>query len=149
VGEVSEDLFLSMSVQAVGLSVDQAEANKAALAKLQEAMLPGTRLISDTIKFIPGAVTAGEDGGVRFSVSAEGTALRSLDTAAIRSAVLGQEPKQASAMLQQRFSLARAPEIKLGPDWLPYVVPVNLPSLPWRIRVVVNWDEAARVATKP
>mgnify|MGYP000897896652 CR=1 FL=1 len=36
VGEVSDELFLSMSVQAVGLAVDQAEANAAALAVLAD-----------------------------------------------------------------------------------------------------------------
>jgi hypothetical protein len=149
VGEVSEDLFLSMSVQAVGLAVDQTEANKAALAKLQEAMPPGTRLISDTIRFIPGSVVAGEDGGVGFSVTGEGMLLRPVETNAIRSAVLGMDPERAAGVVQERFSLARPPTITLGPDWLPYVVPLNLPSLPWRIRVVVDWDEAARLAMKP
>lgn len=149
VGEVSEDLFLSMSVQAVGLAVDQSEANKAALAKLQEVMPPGTRLISDTIRFIPGAVAAGADGGVGFTVTAEGTVLRPVDTAAVRDAVLGMESEQAVEALQQHFSLARRPQVKLGPDWLPYVIPVNVPSLPWRIRVIVDWDGAARLAMKP
>lgn len=149
VGEISEDLFLSMSVQAVGLAVDQADANKAALSRLQEAMPPGTRLISDTIQFIPGGVSASADGGVNFSVTAEGTVLRSIDTAAIRDAVMGKDPEQATGILQQRFVLARPPEISLGPDWLPYVIPVDLPSLPWRIRVVVDWDEAAQLAMKP
>lgn len=148
VGEVSEDLFLSMSVQAVGLAVDQAEANKAALARLQEAMPPGTRLISDTIKFIPGSVVSGADGGVGFSVTAEGTVLRPVDTNAVRSAVLGMDPKQATGVLQQRFALAQPPEIALGPDWLPYVIPLDLPALPWRIRVDVDWDEAARLAMR-
>ncbi len=149
VGEVSEDLFLSMSVQAVGLAVDQADANKAALAKLQAAMPPGTRLISDTIRFIPGGVSASRDGGVNFSVTAEGTVLRSIDTAAVRDAVMGKSRAAAADVLQQRLVLARSPEISLGPDWLPYVIPVDLPALPWRIRVVVDWDEAARLAMKP
>jgi hypothetical protein len=149
VGEVSEDLFLSMSVQAVGLAVDQTEANKAALVELQEAMPPGTRLVSDTIRFIPGSVVAGADGGVGFSVTAEGTILRSVETNAMRNVVLGMDPEQATRELQQRFALAQPPEITLGPDWLPYVVPVNLPALPWRIRVIVDWDEAARLAMKP
>ena len=58
VGEVSPDLSLSMSAQAVGLAVDSGAGSEAALARLQEAMPPGTRLISDTIRFIPGSVDA-------------------------------------------------------------------------------------------
>jgi hypothetical protein len=73
VGEVSDELFLSMSVQAIGLAVDQAEANRAALAALQAAMPSGTRLISDTVHFIPGSVIAAEDGSISFTVTAAGT----------------------------------------------------------------------------
>lgn len=148
VGEVSEELFLSMSVQAVGLAVEQTEANKIALARLQEAMPPGTRMISDTIRFIPGAVVSQEDGSVSFTVTAEGELLRAVDGGAIRRAVLGLSEEEAEETLQQRFGLARAPEITRGPEWLPYIIPVNLPSLPWRIRVEVDWDEAARIAMR-
>ncbi len=60
--------------------------------------------------------------------------------------MLGLSAQEAAATLQERFALAQAPAIELGPDWLPYVVPVNLPALPWRIRVIVDWDEAAQLA---
>ncbi len=49
VGEVSQELFLSMSVQAVGLMVDQAGADQAALAELQAAMPSDTRLIAASV----------------------------------------------------------------------------------------------------
>lgn len=146
VGEVSDELFLSMSVQAVGLSIDEAGANEIALAALRETMPPGTRLISDTVRFTSGAAAAAEDGSINFSVTAEGELLRSIDASAARSAVLGLSAQEAAATLQERFALAQAPAIELGPDWLPYVVPVNLPALPWRIRVIVDWDEAAQLA---
>lgn len=148
VGEVSEELFLSMSVQAVGLAVEQTEANKAALAQLQQAMPPGTRMISDTVRFIPGAVVTQDDGSVSFTMTAEGELLRAVDSAAMRRAVLGLSEEAASDLLQERFALARPPEITRGPQWLPYIIPVNLPSLPWRIRIEVDWDEAARIAMR-
>lgn len=148
VGEVSDELFLSMSVQAVGLAVDQAEANAAALTALQAVMPPATRLISDTVRFALGPVAAEEDGSISFSVTAAGTLLRSPDTGSVRRLVLGMTPKAAGTALQEQFALADAPEIRLGPDWLPYVVPSNLPSLPWRIRVVIDWDGAAQLAMR-
>ena len=46
-------------------------------------------------------------------------------------------------------SWPRRPEITLGPDWLPYIIPINLPVLPWRIRVDVDWDGAAKLAMQP
>ena len=55
-------------------------------------------------------------------------------------------PEAAQQVLIERFQLARSPEIHLGPDWLPFVVPVDLPALPWRIRVNVDWDGAAELA---
>ena len=109
VGEVSDELFLSMSVQAVGLAVDQAEANAAALAALQAAMPPATRLISDTVRFTPGSVAAGDDGSVSFSVTAEGTLLKSPDTNAVRRVVLGMAPGEAVKALRERFALGRRP----------------------------------------
>ena len=78
----------------------------------------------------------------------EGTLLREIDADAVRSAVLGLPPEEAARVLTERFALARPPEIQLGPDWLPYVVPLKLPVLPWRIRVKVDWDAAAQLAMR-
>lgn len=148
VGDVSPDLYLNMSVQAVGLAVDTQAGNRVALARLQAAMPPGTRLISDTVRYIPGAVVMENPQAVRFSITAEGTLLRGVDTDSVRMAVLGLTPEKATAVLAERFPLARPPAVSLGPDWLPYVVPVNLPMLPWRIRVNVDWDAAAEIAMR-
>ena len=148
VGDVSPDLFLNMSVQAVGLAVDTQAGNQVALARLQAAMPPGTRLISDTVRYIPGAVVVENPQTVRFSITAEGTLLRGVDTDGVRTAVLGLTPEKATAVLAERFALAGPPRVALGPDWLPYIVPTNLPVLPWRIRVNVDWDGAAVLAMR-
>lgn len=148
VGEVSPELYLSMSVQAVGLAVDMASGNAAALAKLQTAMPPGTRLISDTVQYTPSAVVLEDARTLAFSVTAQGTLLRGVDAAAVRSSVAGLTIDEAEQALTARFALARSPEIRLGPDWLPYIVPVKLPTLPWRIRVIVDWDAGAQLAAR-
>ena len=69
-----------------------------------------------------------------------------LTSVPVRNAVLGMTPEEASQELTRRFSLAEPPEIQLGPDWLPYIVPTNLPLAPWRIRVNIDWDTAAQLA---
>jgi hypothetical protein len=148
VGEVSPELYLSMSVQAVGLTVDATAGNELALARLRQEMPPGSRLISETIKYIPGAVAVEDARTVSFTIIAEGILLRGVDTAAVRSAVLGLKPAPAAALLADRFALAQPPTIHLGPDWLPYVIPTDLPILPWRIRVVTDWDGGAAAARK-
>jgi len=148
VGEVAPELDLNMTVQAVGLSVDTRAAQLIGLSRLQDAMPPGTRLISDSIRFVPGAVSMPDDKMVKFELTAEGVLLRGIDREAVRSAAQGLSVAEASAALMDRFQLAQPPEIHLGPDWLPYFVPVNLPELPWRIRVIVNWDTAAQLAMK-
>ena len=55
----------------------------------------------------------------------EGTLLREIDTEAVRDAALGLSPEDVWRASAERFALARPPEIHLGPDWLPYVVPVD------------------------
>jgi Baseplate J-like protein len=146
VGDVSPDLFLSMSVQAEGLSVDARSGDQLVLSRLQATMPPGSRLISDTVHFIPGAIVVEDPRTVSFSMTAEGTLLHGLDTREVRSTVLGMLPEQAVAALAQRFALAESPQVHLGPDWLPLIVPTKMPILPWRIRVQVDWDAAAEIA---
>jgi hypothetical protein len=146
VGDASDDLYLSMSVQAEGLVVDARSGDQLVLARLQNTMPPGSRLISDTVRFIPGAIVVENPQTVSFSMTAEGTLLRSVESGAVRSTVLGRTPEEAVAALTQRFTLAEEPRIHLGPDWLPLIVPTNLPLLPWRIRVHVDWDAAAEIA---
>jgi len=149
VGEVSDDLFLNMSVQAVGLVVDTEAGQEVALQRLQDAMPPGTRLISDTLRYIPGGISVNDPKTVSFSLIADGTLLDAIDKRAVRNAILGVTPAEASRALMERFNLAEPPDIHLGPDWLPYIVPTNLPLVPWRIRVVVDWDAAAQLAQQP
>lgn len=148
VGEVSPELYLSMSVQAVGLVVDQAAANQVALLRMQAAMPPGSRLISESIRFIPGSVVLQDQQTVGFSVIAEGMMLRAVDTEAARDLVLGKLPEQAAAVLGEQLPLAQPAEIRLGPDWLPLIVPTRVPMLPWRVRVLVDWDVAAHLAMR-
>ncbi len=149
VGEVAAELTLNMTVQAVGLNVDMAAAQQIGLARLQDAMPPGTRLISDTVRFIPGAVSVPDERTVKFELTAQGILLRGIDRNAVRAAVAGLPVEDATAALMARFPLAQPPRIHLGPDWLPYIVPINLPELPWRIRVEVDWDAAAELARRP
>jgi hypothetical protein len=146
VGDVSPDLFLSMSVQAEGLAVDANAGDQLVLSRLQATMPPGSRLISDTVHFIPGAIVVEDPRTISFSMTAEGTLLEGLDTGEVRHSVLGMLPDQAVAALSQRFALAETPRVHLGPDWLPLVVPTKMPVLPWRIRVNVDWDAAAEIA---
>jgi hypothetical protein len=148
VGEVAEQLNLNMSVQAVGLLVDGRRGDELALVRLRQEMPPGSRLISDTIKFIPGAVVVEDARTVSFTIIAEGLLLRGVDVAAVRAAVLGLKPDQAAQTLADRFPFARPPKVHLGPDWLPYIVPTEVPLLPWRIRVVVDWDGGVEMARR-
>jgi hypothetical protein len=137
-----------MSVQAVGLVVDSQAGNEVALTRLQGMMPPGSRLISDTVRFIPGSVVVEDASNVSFSTTAEGQLLQGIDASAARSAVLGLTPEKAVAALMSSLPLAGPPSVHLGPDWLPFVEPVNMPVLPWRIRVNVDWDAAAKIASR-
>ena len=146
VGEVAEELYLNMSVQAVGLGVDRDAASAIGLNRLQAAMPPGTRLISETVRYAPGAAVLESADTIAYSVTGQGTLLRSIDAVEVRETIKGLPVDEAERILLERFPLAARPQIRLGPDWLPYIVPVELPALPWRIRVVVDWDGAAQLA---
>ena len=148
VGEVSPDLFLRMSVQAVSLVVDQAAVREVGLARLQSALPSGARLISDTVRFASGPVTQADPTTVAFDLTVSGTLLRGVDIGQVRSAALGLPPAEAQRQVQERLSLTHPPKLHLGPDWLPYVVPINVSTLPWRIRVIVDWDAGARLASR-
>ena len=114
VGEVSPDLYLSMSLQAVGLAADSTAADRVALTRLKDAMPPGTRLISDTVRFTPGSVVLEDPKTLALSVMGEGTLLREIDADAVRSAVLGLPPQEARRVLAERFALARPRKSALG-----------------------------------
>jgi hypothetical protein len=107
IGEVSPDLSLSMSAQAVGLAVDSGAGSQTALAKLQSAMPPGTRLISDTIRFIPGSVIMEDQRTVTFDITAEGRLLRPVDARAIRTTASAWT-HEAAALLEERYSWREA-----------------------------------------
>ncbi|HEX9116138.1 MAG TPA: hypothetical protein VGA61_08725, partial [Anaerolineae bacterium] len=148
VGDVSPDLHLSMSVQATGLIVDTSAGNAVALDRLQRNMPPGSRLVADSVRYIPGSVSMQDDKTIAFSITAQGTLLRGIDVAAARSAVQGLPPDKAVTKLEDRFALAAPPAIALGPDWLPLVVPTEVPLVPWRIRVTIDWDAAVALAKR-
>ena len=135
-------------MQAVGLVVDTGSGDDVALQRLQSAMPPGSRLVSDTVHYIPGSVIVQSDKAVNFSITAQGTLLRSIDSAGVRNAIAGLTASEAISVLRDRFDLASDPSITLGPDWLPIVVPSKVPDLPWRIRVDVDWDRAAQIALR-
>ena len=103
-----------MSLQAVGLAADTEAADRVALTRLQDAMPPGTRLISDTIRFSPGQVLLEDPKTLALSLTGEGTLLREIDADAVRSAVLGLPPEEARRVLAERFALARPRRSALG-----------------------------------
>jgi hypothetical protein len=148
VGEVADELFLSMSVQAIGSMVDARSGNGSARNRLLQMMPPGSRLISDTLRFQPSNVRVNDAGTMVFEVNADGTLLRGPDSDAVRELIKGMTPAEAVAALQARYRLSEAPQVRLGPDWLPGIVPTHLPVIPWRIRVLVDWDAGADAATK-
>ncbi len=146
VGDASPELHLSMTVQAVGMAVNTQAGNETALARLREAMPPGSRLVADSVRYIPGSVRMENQDTIGFSMTAIGTLLRPVDAAEVRQAVAGLTPARASAALSSRMTLAAPPRIKLGPDWLPLVEPTNVSGLKWRVRVVTDWNAAAAAA---
>ncbi len=130
VDEPAERLTLTAHATARGSIIDDADANKVALRRLESKLRPGFELL--TIQFTRGEVLAVEPDGVRFETQASGQAAPVIDQNFIANSVRGMSPQQAAEWVEQQLSLRRAPRVELKPDWLG-----RLPWLSFRIQVDV------------
>jgi hypothetical protein len=117
--------------------VAEEETRNAMMAALQEAVPPRARLIADSITFQQEADTKSLGRSVEFTMTAGVEYVIPIDPVAVRREVVGLEPSEAMATLQQNLQLARAPDIYRDPDWLG-----TLPVFSSRIQVRVEYEGA-------
>jgi len=112
-------------------------------------MPPGTRLISDTIRFSPGPVRLEDPKTLCAFADRRGTLLREIERGCRAGArCWGLQPEEASRVLAERFALARPPEIHLGTGLAAVCRPTQAAGAPLAIRVKVDWDAAGAVAMR-
>ena len=132
---------LTLRLRARGLGYDPTEAAALAIAALDRAAPADFRLLSETTSFAPtdSERVVGENGQtvVWFGVASQGQARARVDPAAVRHAVRGMTPADASQTVGALTHLAEPAWVTLnGPDWLARRWG-RLPWLPLRIDVVV------------
>ncbi len=112
-------------------------ANRLALAALQEQVPPGYQLDVEGLKFGAGEVLGMENGVASFKILASGQAGPQLNDRKIADAVAWQPVGEAQKLLSQQYDLATVPGIEVQPAWLAGYLG-RLPFSPLRIKVTIN-----------
>ncbi len=135
--EPAEVVNLDLRVSVQGVAISDADATEAARTQLQQSVPKGGKLVASSVAFsrLGEAETAGSV--VNFIMRATGNYVIPIDPDEVRSAIAGKSPEEATRILQERWSLAAAPEIFRDPQWRN-----AMPAIPGRIQVRVAYSEA-------
>ncbi len=136
-GDVSD--FFSGEMHAVvrGTVIGGYNANRLALAALEQQVPPGYELDIEGLHFAAGEVLDVTEGVVTFMVEARGRAVPVIDPHQAAREIRWLSVGEAQARLSQLYDLADTPAVELQPDWAAQWVG-RLPFSPLRIEVVVN-----------
>lgn len=120
---------LQASATANVTAIDESPLQGMAEDALRAAVTPGDQLVASSVQITVGSGTVGEDGVVSYPVTASALQRRPVDAAALKKAVLGKSPAEASAALA---SVGTA-SVTLWPFWVTAV-----PTNPDRVTVRVG-----------
>lgn len=133
VGEMADELGMSMKVRVTGLAIDSANGEKLLLRLLEQRMKPGYRLLEDSASFKRDALIEATPEKARFRMSVQARIAPAIDAGTVSRAVAGKTIEAAKEYLRQQFSLSAAPRIQLQNSLFK-----RLPWWPARIRVLVS-----------
>jgi hypothetical protein len=135
VGDVADELALTMQVKVSGLAVDTAEGEELLLRLLEQRMKPGYDVVAGSATFKRENLLQATPEEARFEMSVHAAAAPAIDTQAVSRAIAGQTVQAATETLSRQFALESEPRIELTSSFLR--------RLPWwtaRIRVQVVTD---------
>jgi hypothetical protein len=135
VGDVADELALTMQVKVSGLAVDTAEGEELLLRLLEQRMKPGYDVVAGSATFKRENLLQATPEEARFEMSVHAAAAPAIDTQAVSRAIAGQTVQAATETLSRQFALESEPRIELASSFLR--------RLPWwtaRIRVQVVTD---------
>lgn len=134
--EEADQLDLTLRTLARGVAVDEAVTREALINALQKAIPAQGKLVADslTLQRAPGASFI--DAAVQFTMTVSARYLAPIDPREVRSAIADRPAGEAISLVQQRWPLARPPEIYQDPDWFGV-----LPYFGRRIQVRVDYGE--------
>jgi hypothetical protein len=132
-GQPGEMLSLTMSAEYDAQYVKAEDLKHLAEASLNSSMPAGFRPVPDTLKMdVAEAPQLDQDGKSRFTLDLRRGMVRDVDLSHANALVRGLSPAVAADRLQAAFPLASRPEIRLNPEWWPW-----LPLIPFRITMGV------------
>ena len=134
VGEVADELTLTMRAVATALAVDEALAGDLALSRLESSLPEGMTLLRDSLAFQRGGFDLSRaKEQVRFTSIGRGTAIAQLDMDALRNQLAGKSLDEARTILQLHDAFDTPPRTSLHPRGFG-----RMPILPLRIHIEVQ-----------
>ena len=130
VGEMVDQLGMSIKVSVTGLAASGRDAEQVMLRLLEQRTAPQRRLVAETAKFERGSLIRATAESASFHITARGQSIPRTSDTLIGSAVAGKNVQQAQQWLSHQFTLAAEPKIQLSGS--------VLGRLPWwsaRVRV--------------
>jgi len=135
--EEAEELSLTLRQLARGVAMDEAILRDALLQTAQDSIPPSAKLVASSVmaERMPGIDVVGTN--VQFTMTVNAEYVIPIDPVEVRSAIAGLTPAEAIELVQQRWSMARPPEIYRDPAWF-----ATLPEIGNRIQVRVAYDDS-------
>ncbi|MEZ4674288.1 MAG: baseplate J/gp47 family protein [Caldilineaceae bacterium] len=134
--EEADELSLTLRQLVRGVAVDEAVLRDALVQTAQDAIPPDAKLVASSVV---AQRAPGVDfllGTVQFTMTVNAEYVIPIDPVEVRSAIAGLTPDAAIALVQQRWPMARVPEIYRDPEWF-----TTLPAIGNRIQVRVAYDD--------
>ena len=133
VGDLTDELSLTMRVKVTGLAVDTANGHELLLSLLRQRIKPGYELVGGSASYSPAELVSATREQASYSMTVRGLIAPAIDQERIARSIAGKTTAAAEGYLSQNLKLRTAPSIKL----------VNSPGgrLPlWsrRIRILVS-----------
>ena len=133
VGEVQQQLSLSMHVTVQGEAIDERQARQIVYARLADKVGTGYQIGSGSLVFRRGEVTQIDDQRrITFVMQGAGDVSTAIDPAHVQALVRGKNVHDALTLLDRAYPLAEPPRIDTWPGFWPW-----MPALPLRITVDV------------
>jgi hypothetical protein len=136
VGDVTDNLTLTMHAVVEATAIDTQTARQIALARLSSQVTRGQSIIPDTVDFEVGSVISIDpQGRVTFNVVGSAQVVQQVDVALLQERLAGRGIADAQQYLITEVALAGdgLPQIVITPDFMP-----TLPLLASRIEIVVQ-----------
>ncbi|MBS1252705.1 MAG: hypothetical protein MAG451_01747 [Anaerolineales bacterium] len=133
VGAIAEAVSIKLTVQAVGLAIDEEQVRQLAAAGLGRQVPAEQVLVDGSFEFDIRSMAADEGGAARVRVEAVAMAQARVGKSDVKDVVRGRPVGEVPALLRERLPIEGAPVVNVSRAWLG-----RMPWLPVRIDVVIS-----------